>query len=159
MPRKSVAVFSPHAQVLFQVGRNPDIRMREIAQALEMTERNVQNLMRDLQDAGLVKVDRRGRRNRYRVQTRRRVGQELGISMVLGKFLKMTSGRARGEETAAATAPEDAEGAEFGGLSEKPSAQPSADSAPTTRESEKSRRAGLEPESESRRQIDWLSDL
>lgn len=100
MPRP-LSVFSPHGLMLVHVGRNPDARVRDIAQALAMTERNVQILMRDLQSAGLVDVQRRGRRNRYRVRTRRRVGRGTGVPVRVADLLKLAA-TASGEGAGAA---------------------------------------------------------
>lgn len=83
-----VTMFSPHARLLAQIRRDPNVRMRDLALTLDMTERNVQNLLRDLQQGGLLEVERRGRRNRYRLNTRRRVGQEMGLSISLGRLLQ-----------------------------------------------------------------------
>ncbi len=81
-------MFSPHVQLLVRVSRDPESRVRDLAQAMSMTERNIQNLMRDLERAGLVEIERHGRRNRYRIQTRRRLGRELGLSMPVHRLLQ-----------------------------------------------------------------------
>jgi DNA-binding IclR family transcriptional regulator len=53
--------------VLLAVARDPDLRVREIAEAAEITERYAYRVLSDLQKAGYVHRDRRGRCNRYRV--------------------------------------------------------------------------------------------
>lgn len=90
MPRP-LSVFSPHGLVLVYIGRYPEARVRDIAAALSMTERNVQILMRDLEAAGLVEVHRHGRRNHYRVKTRRKVGKESGIPVLVADLLNLAS--------------------------------------------------------------------
>jgi DNA-binding MarR family transcriptional regulator len=58
-------VFSSHGMVLFYVAANPDATLRATAMALGVTERRVAGIIKDLASAGMVKVERRGRRNHY----------------------------------------------------------------------------------------------
>lgn len=54
-----------HARVLVEIARNPEIRLRDIAAAIGITERAVQGIVRDLYEAGYLNRDKIGRRNRY----------------------------------------------------------------------------------------------
>ncbi|GAA2904265.1 helix-turn-helix transcriptional regulator [Nonomuraea rubra] len=54
-----------HARVLVEIARDPDIRLRDIATGIGITERAVQNIVRDLHEGGYLNRDRVGRRNRY----------------------------------------------------------------------------------------------
>lgn len=138
-----VTMFSPHARLLAHIRARPDARMRDLAAALDMTERNVQNLLRDLQGAGLVEVQRRGRRNRYRLNTRRRVGQELGLSLSLGQLLR----RLDGGESAPADAPPDPE----------PTASPEKPSVPAAEKSRARQPVSTKSDPpEDGEQLDWL---
>ena len=56
-----------HTQVLLTIARNPDIRMREIAGIVGITERAAQRIVADLTDAGYIECTRIGRRNHYTV--------------------------------------------------------------------------------------------
>src|SRR4026208_2552998 len=56
-----------HTQVLLCIAREPDIRLRDIAARIGITERAAQRILADLVDAGYVKRQRQGRRNRYAV--------------------------------------------------------------------------------------------
>lgn len=58
-------VLSSHGRVLAFVIDHPTARRSDIAAALEMTGRSIGRLVCDLETAGLLSVDRRGRRNRY----------------------------------------------------------------------------------------------
>ena len=58
-----------HAHVLLCTDRDPDIRLRDIAARVGITERAAQKIVRDLVDEGYVEVARVGRRNHYRVLT------------------------------------------------------------------------------------------
>lgn len=56
-----------HAHVLFCLAREPDIRLREVADLVGITERAVQRIVADLQEGGYITVHKEGRRNRYEV--------------------------------------------------------------------------------------------
>ena len=58
---------SHHAQVLLCIARDPDVRLREIATAVGITERAVQAIVNDLVAEGYVDRTRVGRRNHYSV--------------------------------------------------------------------------------------------
>jgi DNA-binding IclR family transcriptional regulator len=64
---KSWRFLSNHTQVLLCVQRDPDLRFRDIAQQVGITERAAQRIVADLIDSGYVERERVGRRNRYRV--------------------------------------------------------------------------------------------
>lgn len=56
-----------HARVLLQIARDPDVRLRDIAAGVGITERAVQIIVADLEAAGYITRTRVGRRNRYTV--------------------------------------------------------------------------------------------
>ncbi|WP_371502853.1 MarR family transcriptional regulator [Kitasatospora sp. NBC_00374] len=56
-----------HARVLSLIARDPDIRLRDVAAACQLTERSVQGIVADLESAGYLTHTREGRRNRYRI--------------------------------------------------------------------------------------------
>jgi DNA-binding MarR family transcriptional regulator len=56
---------SNHALVLMCIADDPDMRIRDIARDLEITERSAQRIVGDLVHAGYLERDRIGRRNRY----------------------------------------------------------------------------------------------
>jgi DNA-binding MarR family transcriptional regulator len=59
--------FSNHAHVLIYLADNDEARLREVADAVGITERAVQMIVADLEEAGALERTRQGRRNRYRV--------------------------------------------------------------------------------------------
>jgi predicted ArsR family transcriptional regulator len=61
---------SNHAQVILCIAREPDIRLRDVAQAVGVTERAVQRIVADLVASGHLQSERIGRRNRYVVNRR-----------------------------------------------------------------------------------------
>jgi predicted transcriptional regulator len=60
---------SNHTQVLLCIQRDPDVRFRDIAEMVGITERAAQRIVADLIESGYVESDRIGRRNHYRVNT------------------------------------------------------------------------------------------
>ncbi|MEV4799192.1 winged helix-turn-helix domain-containing protein [Nonomuraea sp. NPDC049421] len=56
-----------HARVLVEISRDPELRLRDIAERIGITERAVQNIVSDLYEAGYVQRERIGRRNHYRL--------------------------------------------------------------------------------------------
>lgn len=73
-----------HAQVLLCLAETPDIRLRDVAERVGITERAAQRILADLIDAGYVKTTRVGRRNHYTLDRERamrhtaQVGHEVG---------------------------------------------------------------------------------
>jgi predicted transcriptional regulator len=66
---KSWRFLSNHTQVLLCLQRDSDVRFRDIAQMVGITERAAQRIVADLIESGYVESDRIGRRNHYRVNT------------------------------------------------------------------------------------------
>jgi predicted ArsR family transcriptional regulator len=56
-----------HAHVLLCVARDPDVRLRDVAEYVGITERAAQRIVADLVDAGYLDRSREGRRNRYQL--------------------------------------------------------------------------------------------
>jgi len=56
-----------HAHVLFCLARDPEIRMRDVATQVGLTERAVQRIVRELAQDGYVSSQRRGRRTVYQI--------------------------------------------------------------------------------------------
>ena len=60
---------SNHGRVLLCIAHDPQIRLREIATELGITERSAYAIVSDLADGGYVEKERDGRRNRYQIRT------------------------------------------------------------------------------------------
>jgi DNA-binding MarR family transcriptional regulator len=58
-----------HGLTLLCIAHDPDVRMRDIAADVEITERAAQRIVADLIEAGYLDRERVGRRNRYTIQT------------------------------------------------------------------------------------------
>ena len=62
---KSWRFVTNHTQVLLCIARDPDIRLRDVAEMVGITERAVQRIVADLVEAGFLQRQRVGRRSRY----------------------------------------------------------------------------------------------
>jgi predicted ArsR family transcriptional regulator len=56
-----------HGVALLLICREPDIRIRDLAARIGVTERTAQSIVGDLVAGGYLEATRRGRRNVYRV--------------------------------------------------------------------------------------------
>jgi DNA-binding MarR family transcriptional regulator len=64
-PAKAWTFLSNHAHVLICLAGAPELRLREVATRVGITERAVQTILADLESEGLVTRRRDGRCNRY----------------------------------------------------------------------------------------------
>jgi DNA-binding transcriptional ArsR family regulator len=82
---------SSHAHVLLCVAHDPGIRLRDIADAVGITERAAHKILSDLVDEGYVERERAGRRNHYKVKPelhlRHPLVQEREVGDLLGLLL------------------------------------------------------------------------
>lgn len=83
-----------HGRVLLCLARDPEVRLRDIAEEVGVTERTAYGIVSDLAEAGYVLKDKDGRRNRYEIQghlpLREAVTRERTIGEVLGLLLGAT---------------------------------------------------------------------
>jgi predicted ArsR family transcriptional regulator len=56
-----------HAHVLACLARDPDVRLRDVADTVGITERTAAQIVSDLEAAGYVTKTRVGRNNRYEI--------------------------------------------------------------------------------------------
>jgi hypothetical protein len=59
---------SNHGRALLCIARDPDVRLREVAADLGVTERSAYAIVNDLAEGGYIVKQRDGRRNRYEIQ-------------------------------------------------------------------------------------------
>lgn len=78
---------SNHGHVLVQVSRNPDARIRDIAEAVGITERRAHMILSDLEDAGYITIARQGRRSHYRVHRNQKFRHPAESAKQIGALL------------------------------------------------------------------------
>jgi hypothetical protein len=83
--------FSNYGHVLVCLARNREARLRDVAQEVGITERAVQKIVRDLQDAAYLTVTKQGRCNRYRINKRKSLRHGLESHCTVGKLLTLVA--------------------------------------------------------------------
>ena len=78
-----------HARVLLLIASNPDTRLRDLAQALDITERTAYGIVADLTDAGYVTKQRGGRRNHYQIHDDLPMPEAMGQERTIGEVLEL----------------------------------------------------------------------
>jgi predicted ArsR family transcriptional regulator len=78
-----------HAQVLICLAEDPDIRLREIGDAVGITERAAHRIVTDLIASGYVSRARNGRRNRYTVRYHVPLPDPLARGQKVGDLLEI----------------------------------------------------------------------
>ena len=56
-----------HAHVLLAIAKDPEVRVRDIADIVGITERAAHSIVQDLADEGYISVIKEGRRNVYEI--------------------------------------------------------------------------------------------
>ena len=80
-----------HAQVLLCLAETPDIRLRDVAERVGITERATQRILAELIQAGYVKTERVGRRNRYTVDRQHAMRHSAQLGYEVGALLEALS--------------------------------------------------------------------
>jgi len=78
-----------HTQVLLCLARDPDVRLRDVANTVGITERAAQRILADLVRDGFVKRQRVGRRNRYLVNRDREMRHPAQAGHDVGALLDL----------------------------------------------------------------------
>jgi DNA-binding MarR family transcriptional regulator len=78
-----------HARALLYITDHADARLRDIADALDVTERTAFGIVADLTTAGYVVKERDGRRNRYHVQEHLPLGDPVTRERTIGELLAL----------------------------------------------------------------------
>jgi DNA-binding transcriptional ArsR family regulator len=78
-----------HARALVCIAHDPDVRLRDIAAALGITERTAFGIVTDLTEAGYVEKHKDGRRNRYRIQNHLPLREAVGRERTIGEVLEL----------------------------------------------------------------------
>jgi DNA-binding IclR family transcriptional regulator len=94
-----------HGRALLCLANEPELRIRDLAAALDITERSAQKIVGDLVKGGYVTRKRVGRRNTYRVNVDRPlvIDQGLSIRHLLGTFRLPAEREQRGQSNSAVT--------------------------------------------------------
>ena len=88
-----------HALVLISISQDPNLRIREIAGIVGITERAAQQIVRDLEEAGYLSVTKSGRRNSYKINANRSLRHPLQRHYSVRDLLAAFPVRARGRQS------------------------------------------------------------
>jgi Mn-dependent DtxR family transcriptional regulator len=80
---------SNHAHVMICLHREPDLRLKDVATLVGITERAVQRMVADLTAAGVLEVQRVGRRNQYRIDGTRPLRHPVEAHRVVQDILRL----------------------------------------------------------------------
>lgn len=89
MADKTWTFLTNHAHVLVCIAEEPDIRGRDVAQRVGITERAAQAIIADLVTDGYVTRRREGRRNRYQVHEGSPLRHPIESDHTVGELLVM----------------------------------------------------------------------
>lgn len=81
-----------HARALLCIAEDPGARLRDLAAALDVTERTAFGIVADLTAAGYVVKEKDGRRNRYQVQPHLPLRAAIGRERTIGELLDLLGG-------------------------------------------------------------------
>jgi hypothetical protein len=83
---------SNHGQALLCIARDPDMRLRDIAACVGITERRTYDIVNELAEAGYIVKLKDGRRNRYEIQGHLPMPDELAEEQAIGEVLGVLTG-------------------------------------------------------------------
>ena len=81
-----------YSHVLICLALQPDLRMREVADSVGITERAVQRIVADLEAAGVLTRNKDGRRNQYDINLKLQLRHPVEAHRTVGDLLKMVGG-------------------------------------------------------------------
>ena len=82
-----------HGRVLVCIARDPGIRLREIGDAVGITERAAHRIVGELVAAGYLTRERRGRRNHYTIRPQLPLPDPLARDQKVGALLGVLTSR------------------------------------------------------------------
>ena len=90
-PGENWTFLSNHGHVLIQLSMNPESRVRDIADAVGITERSTLSILSDLERDGFISVERVGRRNTYKVNPNKSFRHPNEAQKPIGALMKIFS--------------------------------------------------------------------
>ncbi len=81
-----------HAHVLLCVSQNPEVRLRDVAEQVGITERAAQRIVAELEEAGYLARVKSGRRNTYVLNPELRLRHPLEGDHQIGELLSTFGG-------------------------------------------------------------------
>jgi DNA-binding transcriptional ArsR family regulator len=83
------SLLTNHGRLLLAIENEPGLRVRDMAQRLELSERGTALILRDLREAGYVTSRREGRRAYYRVVPDKPMRRDSLRHQTVGQLLQL----------------------------------------------------------------------
>ena len=97
MGRPTWTFLTNHTHVLVCLVRDPESLIRTIALQVGITERMVQRILKELEEGGLIRKEKIGRRNRYAVNLNVELRHPLESGYTVGDLLAKIRATSRNE--------------------------------------------------------------
>lgn len=78
-----------HSHVLICLSQEPELRLRDVAERVGITERAVQRIIADLEEAGVLTRSRDGRRNNYEIHSTQSLRHPVEAHCKISDLLKV----------------------------------------------------------------------
>jgi DNA-binding IclR family transcriptional regulator len=86
-----------HAHILLAISAEPDLRIRDVAERVGITERAAQRIVADLVESGYIEARREGRRNHYSIHPEQPLRHPAEQHHQIGELLTVLAHRRHGE--------------------------------------------------------------
>jgi len=87
---RNTSLFSSHGFVLLYIAEHSGATIRQISDALDMTERRVQSILKSLEETGYMRVTRIGAHNEYEILVDAHLGHPLFERVSIGSLISAT---------------------------------------------------------------------
>jgi len=84
-----------HTHVLVALNANAELRVRDLATAIGITERAIQRILADLEAVGVLEREKLGRRNSYKIRRQARLRHPLEGHCTVGGLLDWVENSAK----------------------------------------------------------------
>jgi predicted transcriptional regulator len=84
-----------HGHVMLCIFEDPDVRLKDVAARVGITERATQRIVSDLVEAGYLRAEKVGRRNCYQVNKKMHFRHPVEKTHQIGELLRLFGGAAR----------------------------------------------------------------
>jgi hypothetical protein len=101
----SWSLLTKHFRALLCIARDPEVRLRDIATGLGITERRAYDIVKELAEGGYLVKERVGRRNLYEIQDDLVIPESLEQKLAIGEVLDLLVSARRHRRTDLITPP------------------------------------------------------
>jgi predicted transcriptional regulator len=95
MPAETWTFVTNHGHVFLCIAEDPQIRMKEVAERVGITERSAQRIVADLLAEGYITMTKAGRRNAYKIHPELPLRHPMDRENQVGVLLKLLNRKPR----------------------------------------------------------------